>query len=234
MKNRLFKNNIISLLICGLVFSLVSCAPYSQDQVLYEYKDMGVVYYLKNANEKYKYSNYIIDDVSSGAYKKSTPNVADYKNGPGMLDYDIPAYVNARMDYVIKVELIKKHEYEIDDMCATVRDGYFEYKKSYIYYYNTADKKSILLCEKPVTNITYDDETPNITFDVEVEDTKKVMEAFKDRKINLSDIIAANSTIEGFMKILLSQGKEKRAYFLDKRIDNDKMHEIMATKSEIG
>lgn len=224
----------IYLVLISLALILTSCSPYKSDDVLFEYEDYGVVYYLKSENEKYKYSDYIIDDVSNGSYKKATPNIADYKNGTGLLDYDIPAYVDARLNYTIKVEIIKKHEFEVDDICSRVHDDSFEYKKSYIYMYDKNTQKSVKLCESPVTNISYDDAMPSITFDVETEESKKVLESYNGRKIKLSDIIAANSTIEGFMKVLLSQGKEKQKFFLDRRIDNDEMFDLVATISEIG
>lgn len=207
-----------------LVVSLVSCAPYKQDQVLFDYADLGCVYYLKTDNKSYKYSEFIYDDISNGEYKTATPNIADYRTGKNALDYDIPSYVNARMDFVMKKELIAKHEIEVDNMCDLVRNENFIYNQSYVYFYDESTKRNTLLCDSPVTNIAYDNEFPRISFDVENENTEKTFDSFRDRKIKLSDIIAANATPEAFMKVLLSQGKEKRAYIMDRRIDNDEMY----------
>lgn len=205
---------ILTLLIVAI--TLTSCTPYRKSDVLFEYPEYNALYYTKTEIKKYKYSDYIVDDVSNGSYKKSTPNIADYKTGNGALDYDIPAYVTAKMDYSIKVELIKKHEYEVDDICARVHDDYFEQKNSYIYFYDKKEKKSTLLSEKPVTNITYDDEMPTVTFDIDPATISELRKALDDRKIKLSDIIASNTTIDGFMRVFLGTGKLKLKFFLDK------------------
>lgn len=204
------------MLLTSIILS--SCSPYSKSDILFEYPDYNGLYYTKTEIKKYKYSDYIVDDVSNGTYKKSTPNIADYRTGKGVLDYDIPAYVAAKMDYSIKIELIKKHEYEVDDICARVHDDYFEQKNSYIYYYDKNEKKSILLCDKPVTNITYDDEMPTVTFDIDPATESVAKKAINDRKMKLSDIIASNTTIDGYMRVILGTGKRKLKFFLDKNI----------------
>ena len=91
------KKIISSVLIVALVLGIVSCSkPFSDDEILCDYEEMNCLYYVKDEFKKYKYSDYIFDDVSSGMYKKSTPNIADYRTGNGILDYDIEGYVKAR------------------------------------------------------------------------------------------------------------------------------------------
>lgn len=219
------KKIILSLI---LVVLLVSCVPYKQDEILCEYKETNCLYYTKDEYKKYKYSDFIVDDVINGEYLKATPNIANFRTGNGVLDYDIPAYVNARMDYAIKNELIKKYESVIEDICIEVHDGYFNQKNSYIYFFDKGANKKTLLINKPATNISYDDEMPLITFDTEPEDINEQMEKLKGRKIKLSDIIASNTTLDGFMKVILGTGKEKHKFYMDRELFD------IATSSEIA
>lgn len=228
-----FKSVISKIIIVALIFSLSACSkPYNDKEILCEYDELNCLYYVKDEYKKYKYSDYIFDDVSSGMYKKSTPNIADYKTGNGILDYDIEGYVKARMDYSIKVDLIDRHEIEVDSICAAVRNDYFMQRNSYIYYYDTKDKKSTLLYDGEVTNLSYDDEVPVIMFDITTKDTEIEQDRLAGRRMMLSDIIAANSTIDGYMKIILATGKERRKYFMDKRIDDDELYSSVASISE--
>lgn len=214
-----FKKKIVSILIVSMILSLCGCmSPYSKKDIICEYNDFDCLYYEKCEYKKYKYSDYIFDDVSNGMYKKGTPNIADYKLSGALLDYDIPAYVQARMDYAIKVDLISKYEMRVDSICAAVHDDYFEYKNSYIHFYDKKTKKDVQLNDVPATNIAYDNEVPNISFDIESEEEQD--SDLEGRRIMLSDIIAANTTIEGFMKILLGENKQRLNYFMDRRIDN--------------
>lgn len=228
------KSLISKLLILMLIFSLAACGkPYDDKDVLCKYDELNCLYYVKDEYKKYKYSDYIFDDVSSGMYKKSTPNIADYKTGNGILDYDIEGYVKARMDYAIKIDLIDKYEMEVDSICAAVRDDYFLQRNSFIYYYDKIDKKSTLLYDGEVTNLSYDDEVPVIMFDITTKDTEIEQESLAGRRMMLSDIIAANSTIDGYMKVILGTGKERLKFFMDKRIDNDELYTNVGTISEI-
>lgn len=229
------KKIISSVLIVALVLGIVSCSkPFSEDEILCDYEEMNCLYYVKDEFKKYKYSDYIFDDVSSGMYKKSTPNIADYRTGNGILDYDIEGYVKARMDFAIKTDLIKKYEMEVDKICAMVRDDYFEQRNSYIYFYDKNKKTSTLLYDGEVTNLSYDDEVPTVMFDITTNDTKKEQEVIEGRRMMLSDIIAANSTIEGYMKVILGTGKERLKFYMDQRIDNDELYREIATMSNAG
>ena len=230
--NRMNKSVIAWCLILTFILSLTSCTPYKKEQILCEYDELGCLYYVKDEYKDYKYSDYIMDDISNGLYKKSTPNIADYKNGAGVLDYDIPGYVQARMDYAIKKELIQKYELSVEEICMRVRDDYFHQRNAYIYYYDKNTKKSKLLYDGLVTNITYDDETPMITFDVD-ESNSELDDNLEGRRIMLSDIIAANSTIDGFMRVLLGTGKTKYKFFMDRRIDNDDLYNGIIASSSI-
>ncbi|MBO6118870.1 MAG: hypothetical protein J6P02_00155 [Lachnospiraceae bacterium] len=229
------KKIISSVLIVALVLGIVSCSkPFSDDEILCDYEEMNCLYYVKDEFKKYKYSDYIFDDVSSGMYKKSTPNIADYRTGNGILDYDIEGYVKARMDFAIKTDLIKKYEMEVDKICAMVRDDYFEQRNSHIYFYDKNKKTSTLLYDGEVTNLSYDDEVPTVMFDITTNDTKKEQEVIEGRRMMLSDIIAANSTIEGYMKVILGTGKERLKFYMDQRIDNDELYREIATMSNAG
>ena len=85
-----FKKIVSKILIISSILTLVSCAkPYSEKEILCKYDDLNCLYYVKDSYKKYKYSDYIFDDVSNGLYQKSTPNIADYRIGRGMIDYDI-------------------------------------------------------------------------------------------------------------------------------------------------
>ena len=228
------KNIIAKILIVALMLGLVSCKKeYEENEVLCNYDELNCLYYVKDKYKKYKYSDYIYDDVSNGMYKKSTPNIADYKLGSGLLNYDIEGYVKARMDYSIKVDLIEKYEIKVDSICTQVRDDYFNQRNSYIYYYDKTKKKSTLLYDGEVTNISFDDEVPVIMFDIIVPDTQKQQEQIEGRRVMLSDIIAANSTIDGYMKVILGTGKERLRFFMDERIDNNGLYNEIATFSEI-
>ena len=228
------KNLIAKILIVALMLGLISCKKeYEDKDVLCDYDELNCLYYVKDEYKKYKYSDYIYDDVSNGMYKKSTPNIADYKLGSGLLDYDIEGYVKAKMDYSIKVDLIDKYEMKVDTICAAVRDDYFNQRNSYIYFYDKINKKSTLLYDGEVTNISFDDEVPVIMFDIIVPDTQKQQEQIEGRRMMLSDIIAANSTIDGYMKIILGTGKERLRFFMDERIDNNGLYNEIATFSEI-
>lgn len=219
---KIFKKQIVSVLIVSMILSLCGCiSPYSKKDIIYEYEDFNCLYYEKCEYKKYKYSDYIFDDISNGMYKKSTPNIADYKLGSGLLDYDIPAYVQARMDYAIKVDLINKYETRVDSICAAVHDEYFEYKNSYIHFYDKKTKKDVQLNNTPATNIAYDNEVPNISFDID--DGEKKDSDLEGRRIMLSDIIAANTTIDGFMRVLFGENKKRLNYFMERRIDNDEL-----------
>ena len=59
---------LISTLLTAIILS--SCSPYSKSDILFEYPEYNALYYTKTELKKYKYSDYIIDDVSNGAYKK--------------------------------------------------------------------------------------------------------------------------------------------------------------------
>ena len=226
------KSVISRLIIIALLFSLVSCGkPYNDKDVLCDYDELNCLYYVKDEYKKYKYSDYIFDDVSNGMYKKSTPNIADYRTGNGILDYDIEGYVKAKMDYAIKMDLIDKYEMEVDSICAAVHDDYFNQRNSYIYYYDKNDKKSTLLYDGEVTNLSYDDEVPVIMFDITTKDTEVEQESIAGRRMMLSDIIAANSTIDGYMKVILGTGKERLKFFMDQRIDNDELYKGIASIS---
>lgn len=228
------KNLISKILIVAMMLSLVACKKdYDEKNVLCEYNELNCLYYVKDEYKKYKYSDYIYDDVSNGMYKKSTPNIADYRTGRGILDYDIESYVKAKMDYSIKVDLIDKYEIKVDSICAAVRDDYFNQRNSYIYFYDKTNKKSTLLYDGEVTNISFDDEVPVIMFDIVVPDTQKQQEQIEGRRMMLSDIIAANSTIDGYMKIILGTGKDRLRFFMDERIDNNGLYDEIATFSEI-
>ena len=228
------KNIIAKILIVALMLGLVSCKKeYEENEVLCNYDELNCLYYVKDKYKKYKYNDYIYDDVSNGMYKKSTPNIADYKLGSGLLNYDIEGYVKARMDYSIKVDLIEKYEIKVDSICTQVRDDYFNQRNSYIYYYDKTKKKSTLLYDGEVTNISFDDEVPVIMFDIIVPDTQKQQEQIEGRRVMLSDIIAANSTIDGYMKVILGTGKERLRFFMDERIDNNGLYNEIATFSEI-
>lgn len=228
-----FKTKITTLLIVSLTISLFACAkPYKPEDILCKYDDLNCLYYTKDEYKKYKYSDYIFDDVSNGLYKESTPNIADYRTGSGILDYDIGKYVNARMDYAIKVDLIEKYEMKLDNICAMVHDDYFEQRNSYIYFYDLNNKKSTLLYDGPATNISYDDEVPTISFDVMPNVESDAAKNIEGRRIMLSDIIAGNTTIEGYMKIVLGTGKERVKFFLDKRVkDEDIINVASACKT---
>lgn len=234
MNNMLIKikSKIIALLIVSLTISLFACAkPYKPEDVLCKYDDLNCLYYTKDEYKKYKYSEYIFDDVSNGLYKESTPNIADYRTGSGLLDYDIEKYVNARMDYAIKIDLIEKYEVKLDSICAMVHDDYFEQRNSYIYFYDLNKNKSTLLYDGPATNISYDDEVPTISFDVMPNIESDVAKNIEGRRIMLSDIIAANTTIEGYMKIFLGTGKERVKFFLDKKVNDEDIINIASASN---
>lgn len=238
---KVFKAKSISkvlarVLIIVMTLSLTSCKglPYKEEDILCEYPDFNCLYYVKNEYKEYKYSDYIIDDVSNGQYKKATPNIADFKNGSGMLDYDIGAYVEARTDFMLKKELIDKYEISVADICAKVRDDYFVERNALVHFYDKENKKDVLLHDSYVSNISYDDEIPVIWFDASDDSIgeTEAEESLEGRKILLSDIIAANSTIDGFMRIILGKNKIRYQYFMDRlseNIDND-----ISTSSEIA
>ena len=227
--SRNIKVRISSLLIVATALSLTACfSPYTNDDILCEYKDFNSLYYAKNEYTNYKYSDYIYDDISNGEYKKSTPNIADYKNGPGALDYDIPAYVTARTDFILKKELIDKYEVSVAEICAAVRDDYFKERKAHVYYYDKSTKKNSLLYDGLVSNLSYDNELPYISFDID-DSGVSPEEEFAGRKILLSDIIAANSTIDGFMRVIIGSSKKRLKFFMDKEMEVD-----LSTASEIG
>lgn len=231
MNKQKIKKIISTILIISQLLLLFSCSkPFADDDILCKYDELNCLYYSKDENKKFKYSDYIFDDVSSGQYIKSTPALADYKNGNGMLDYDIGAYVDARMSYALKVELIKKHQNEMDLICAKVHEDYFEQRNSYIYFYDNKTKKSTLLYDGPVTNISYDDEVPTISFDTNPDGDNASSKNIEGRRIMLSDIIASNMTVEGYMKVILGTGKKRVKFFLDKQVD-DSFIAPVSTKS---
>ena len=231
MNKLIFKRLVLRVLIISQLLYLFACSsPYNKEDILCEYDELNCLYYVKDNNKKYKYSDYIYDDVSNEMYKKSTPNLADYKTGSGMLDYDIGAYVDARMSYALKIELIKKYSIKLDLICADVHDSYFEQRNSYVYFYDKNTKKSKLLCDEPVTNISYDDEVPSISFDINSKTQTEEVNELDGRKIMLSDIIASNMTIEGYMKVILGVGKDRVKFFLDKMVNDEEINNI-ATSS---
>lgn len=217
------KKIVNKLLIISLILSLFACSklPYKEEDILCEYKDRNSLYYVKSDYKKYRYRDYIKDDVINGEYKKSTPSVTEYRTGSGLLDYDIPAYVKARLDYLMKVELIKKNEYRVDEICGQIRDDYFNYKLSKVYYYDKATDKSTLLYDGYVTNIAYDTDYPMITFDIDDPLATQSFANYDGKKMLLSDIIVSNSTPEGFMKVLLATGKKKLKFMKDEKVIDD-------------
>ena len=231
--SKFFKKNFILLSCIILSIIISSCStPYNNDDILCEYDDFNCLYYTKDVYKKYKYSDYIFDDISNGIYKLSSPSISDYRTGNGILDYDIPSYVNAKMDYAIKVDLIDKYEMRIDNICGEVYDGYFEQRNSLIYFYDKNSKKSKLLSDKYSTNISYDDELPSISFDIDDENNNEnSIDDLSGRRIMLSDIIAANSTIDGYMKVILGKDKKRIMFFMDKRVDNDTLFDVASVSS---
>lgn len=218
----------------GLIMSCIvaSCStlPYKEEDILCEYTDLDTLYYVKNEYKEYKYSDYIIDDVSDGTYKMSTPSITDFKSGEGELDYDIAAYVEARTDFALKKELIDKYEDTVADICDKVRDDNFIDRNAYVHYYDKNTKEDTLLYDGLVSNISYDDEVPVIWFDVG-DSNDGQLDDNEDRKIMLSDIIAANSTIDGYMHIILGAGKTRYQFFTNRRVDNTEIS--IATDSEV-
>ena len=185
------------------------------ENIICEYSELDCLYYSKDSINKYKYSDYIYDDVSDGSYIFSTPSIAKYTaNG----ELDIPNYVKAKSDYSIKVDLIDKYKDEIKNICNSVQNDYFEQKIMKIYYYDNTSKNEVLLYDGYVTNLSYDDEVPIIMFDVPTKDTKLVQDSLKDRKMMLSDIFASNSTIEGYMRVILGAGKERLKFYMDEQV----------------
>lgn len=213
----MLKKIINNLLIISLAISIFGCngLPYNEEDILYDYGERNCLYYTKNDYKKYRYRDYIKDDVINGEYKTGTPSVAEYRIGNGLLDYDIPAYVKARLDYLMKVELIKKNEYRVDEICGQIRDDSFNYKLSKIYFYDKDTKKSTLLYDGFATNIAYDTDYPMITFDVDDPIATKSFASYEGKKMLLSDILVSNSTPEGFMKVLLATGKKKLKFLKD-------------------
>ena len=126
--------------------------------------------------------------------------------------------MKAKSDYSIKVDLIDKYKDEIKNICNSVQNDYFEQKIMKIYYYDNTSKNEVLLYDGYVTNLSYDDEVPIIMFDVPTKDTKLVQDSLKDRKMMLSDIFASNSTIEGYMRVILGAGKERLKFYMDEQV----------------
>ena len=222
---------ISKLLLVTMLMTLVSCAPYSKSELICKYDDFNCVYYNKISYDTYKYSDYFYDDVSNGEYIIGTPSLSDFKLSEGLLDYDIEGFVIARRDYFIKQELISKNPEKAVEYASEVNNGYYRQKKSRIYYYDNATKKSYLLYDGDVVNIAYDDEMPIIYFDVENIKEKDEISSIKGRKLKLSDVIASNLTLENAIKVLLATGNEKMKFFMEKRIDNDPYYS--ATPSEL-
>ena len=218
------KKNIYSIILILSMILLVSCKgkPYEESDILCEYDSLDALYYAKNEYKTYKYSDYIIDDISNGQYKNSTPSITDFKNGSGYFDYDIAAYVEARTDFVLKKELIDKYEVEVTDMCAKVRDDYFEERNAYVHYYDKNTKEDTLLYDGLVSNISYDNEVPVIWFEADEgkEDDKEELDG---KKILLSDIIAANSTLDGYMRVILGRNKTRYQFFTNRQVENDEI-----------
>lgn len=236
MMNKLKLKKFITTLSSILIISLLmSCGtPYKDSQILCDYKDYNCLYWTSDTYIEYKYSDYIVDDISNGAYKKGSPSLADYRTGTGLLDYDIPRYVEDRMNYSIKQEMIKKYELQIDDFCAIIRDDVFTQKNSMIHFYDKNKKEDILLSSVPATNVSYDDETPTIAFDIPSNEAEDISakESVDGRKINLSDVLASNMTPEGYMKVILAQGKEKKKFLMGEEIPKDVMEATTKAKEE--
>ena len=51
------------------------------------------------------------------------------------------------------------------------------------------------------------------------------------RRIMLSDIIASNTTIDGYMKVILSAGKERHKFYMDREVNLDNI--MISTSSNI-
>lgn len=235
MSKFISKSNLLRYLIVIVMILLTSCLPYKNDDILVKYDDMNCLYYLKNEIKKYKYSDYIIDDVTNEEYKTGTPSIADYKTGSGMLDYDIQKYVNDRMDYGIKVELIKKYKDKVDGYCKQIKNDSYSERNSYIYFYDAENKTTTKLNDILATNISYDDEVPKIYFDIN--DTENVgtqnTENNTIKKIRLSDIIASNLTLDGYMKVILSKGKIHKTFNMDFEIDENTLSNIAESIEDV-
>lgn len=232
MNNKKCRLVIIFSLIMILTLVLTSCLPYKENEILVKYDDINCLYYLKNETKMYKYGDYIIDDITNGEYQVGTPSIADYKTGSGMLDYDIDRFVKDRLDYGIKNELIKRYKDRVDEYCKLVKDGSFKERNSYIYFYDLEAKTSTKLNDVLATNISYDDEIPRIYFDIYDVNSNENVEGNEKRKIMLSDIIASNMTLDGYMKVILSKGKIHKAFNMDFEVNDSILAETIVAENE--
>lgn len=214
------KKIIAKIVLIQMILNLFACSNgIKQSEVICEYKSYNCLYYAKETFQKYKYSDYIFDDISNGAYRANTPSVADYRSEGSDFDFDVEAYVNDKMEYDIKVGMVEKYKSKIDEMCKSVQEDYFVQKKSQVYFYDKANNTHTLLYEGEATNISYDDELPTIMFDIVVDGENEDAKSIEGRKMMLSDIIVANSSLDGYMKIILSAGKKRVKFLMEQRIE---------------
>ena len=224
------KKKSISFFLIALTILLSACSKKVEiHNIICQYDDLECLYHDEIVYKQYRYNDYIYDDVSSGEYILSTPNVADYLDKTG--EVDVPRYADAWMDYSIKMQIAELYDIELQYICDQIKNGYFEQKNSKVYFYDKLNNINKLLYDDYVTNIVYDDGIPLISFDINEIDEEE-LSVVKGRKMKLSDILASNSTIDNFMKVVLSKGKKKLIFYMGDIVDNDENSERYKSKTE--
>ena len=217
----LFKKLLAGVLFFYTISFCFGCAI-GKKEVLATYDDQKCEYIATSVTKNYRYRDYIVDDITDGSYKLSSPSITDYKIQGTVMDYDLAAYTSAKFDYELKVKAIESRENDLVDICRVVRENSFVDKSSMIYFHDLENDKTILLSQTPVTNLHVDPDIPYVYFNANPSKKSENDNVdMRKRKIKLSDLISVGSSPEEYIKVMLFKNKEIKGYYRDQRINDE-------------
>ena len=169
------------------------------------------IYYYKQKQEQMRVSDYVIDDISDGSFFEKEPNIRNYYQGFGF--FAMPDYFSYYTDKAAFDQIanyIRRNEETVNKYKEQIKRGTYNnnYNNLYCYDGNT----EYLLCEDMVrTTKRVHGVKPYVYFESYVNDKLEQID-----KINLSDIIAKNLSVNNYMKTI-RQGSRTYKYIYHKK-----------------
>ena len=169
------------------------------------------IYYYKQQKEQMRVSDYVVDDISDGSFFAKEPNINNYYEGFGF--FAIPDYFSYYSDkgaFDQVAGYIRRNQETIDKYVDQIKRGTYNNNYNNLYCYD--GKEEYLLCEDMVrTTKRVHGIKPYIYFESYINDKLEQID-----KINLSDIISRDLTVNNYMKTI-RQGTRTYKYIYHKK-----------------
>lgn len=169
------------------------------------------IYYYKQQKEQMRVSEYIVDDISDGTFFAKEPNIENYYEGFGF--FAIPDYFSYYADLESFNQIanyIRRNQETVDKYVEQIKRGTFNNNYNTLYCYD--GDKEFVLCEDMIrTTKRIHGMKPYIYFESYINDKLDKIE-----KINLSDVIANNLSVNNYMKTI-RQGSATYKYIYHKK-----------------